>query len=260
LIKSKPLKEMVTRIVVEKDPAAESKAIELLGSKSADTRQTAALILTQFSSPASAAAITNALNKESNDNARDILLQAVAGSLPVTPDKAFIDAMVEGARGRGKLKKPVEEWLDESSLPPVYDTAGNPMSNDHVRFLLYRMSRVKEMRSDIEARYIIQIADRDKSAPFAQALLKIYIDKEAKPDHKYLVALAALLGDDTVVDKLRTTTNNWIEGNRFKMAEYGVGALALQGSNKALRWVEWYSRKYKAKRQMSVLPRPLPLK
>jgi len=32
------------------------------------------------------------------------------------------------------------------------------------------------------------------------------------------------------------------------MAEYGVGALALQGSNKALRWVELYSRKYKTKK------------
>jgi hypothetical protein len=32
------------------------------------------------------------------------------------------------------------------------------------------------------------------------------------------------------------------------MAEHGVGALALQGSDKALRWVEWYSRKYKSKK------------
>ena len=50
--KSRPLKELVAKIVAENDDNAEAKAIELLENKSAEVRQTAALVLTQFSSPA----------------------------------------------------------------------------------------------------------------------------------------------------------------------------------------------------------------
>ncbi len=246
--KSRPIKELVARIVAEKDTGAEAIAIELLESKSADLRQTAALVLTQFSSVSATNAITTVLHKEANDNARDVLLQAVAGALPVEGDKSFIDGMVNAARERGKLNKPVEPWLDEALLPPLHDLSGKVMSSQYVRFLLYRMSRVKDMRSDIEAKYIIQLVDKEKAASFALELIKAYSDKGAKPEHKYLMALAALLGNETVVDKIRTTINKWMDENRYKMAEYGVGALALQGSDKALRWVEWYSRKYKSKK------------
>ena len=246
--KSKPLRELVAKVVSEKDTAAEMKAIELLNNKSADVRQTAALILTQFSSPAANEAISNALNKETSDNARDILLQSVAHMLPVKADEKFINEMVEAAKRRGKLNKPVEAWLDENSLPLLYDHAGRQISTERVRFLLYRMSRVKEMRSDIEAKYIIQTIDKEKAGDFGLELIKLYMDKNAKPEFKWLMALAALLGNEAAVDKIRVTINRWMEENRYKMAEHGVGALALQGSDKALRWVEWYSRKYKSKK------------
>ena len=246
--KSKPLKELVAKVVGEKDPEAERRAIELLSNKSADVRQTAALILTQFSSPAANEAITSALNKETSDNARDILLQAVAHMLPAKADESFINEMIDAAKQRGKLAKPVEVWLDETSLPSLCDHSGKQLSNDQVRFLLYRMSRVKEMRSDIEAKYIIQTIDKEKAGDFGLELIKLYMDKNAKPEFRWLMALAALLGNDAAVDKIRTTINKWMEENRYKMAEHGVGALALQGSDKALRWVEWYSRKYKSKK------------
>jgi hypothetical protein len=246
--KSKQLKELVANIVVTNDPDAEKKAIDLLKSKSADVRQTAALVLTYFSSPAANAAIAETLSAETSDNARDILLQALASSLPEKADDNFIKTMVAAARERGKLGKPVEAWLDENSLPSLYDHSGKQLSNEYVRFLLYRMSRVKEMRSDIEAKYILQQIDKEKAPEFALELIKLYVEKNAKPEYKYLMALAALLGNEPVVDKIRITTNKWMEENRYKMAEYGVGALALQGSNKALRWVEWYSRKYRSKK------------
>lgn len=110
------------------------------------------------------------------------------------------------------------------------------------------MSRVKTMRSDIEARYIIAQLDKEKATPFAMELISLFADKGGKPEHKYLLAVAALLGNDSLVDKIRTTTNKWIDEGRYKMAEHGVSALALQGSDKALRWVEWYSRKYRSKK------------
>lgn len=163
-------------------------------------------------------------------------------------DEAYIETMVQAASTRGKLNDPAEPWLNEDQLPALYYRSGKTLDALTTRFLLYRMGRVKTMQSDIEARYIIQLLDNEKSALFAQHILQLYKANETKPEHKYLMALAALSGDETVVDKIRITINQWIDEGRYKMAEYGVGALALQGSDKALRWVEWYSRKYQTKK------------
>ncbi|MCW3108954.1 MAG: hypothetical protein JWQ09_3460 [Segetibacter sp.] len=245
--KSKPIKEQVSKLLAEKDPDAEPKAIKLLQSKNAEARQSAALILSFFNSSNSLNAVKAILNTEANDNARDIFLQIAAASLPPKADKQFIKAMVQAAANRNKLNKPIETWLNEIDLPALFYKDGEQLNQQEVRFLFYRMSRVKAMRSDIEAKYLIELLDRERSGPFAKHIIQLFIDKEAKPDYKYLMALAAMLGGDETVDKLRTVINGWIEIYRTKMVEYGIGALALQGSNKALRLVEYYSRKYKNK-------------
>ena len=244
--KSKPLREFVAAVIANNDNSAEGRAIDLLEHKNSETRQTAAIILSHISTPEAKEAMMKVLNIESNDNARDILLQTVADNLPTAASMGFIEDMVAAAKNRGKLNKPLEAWLDETTSPGLFYTAGAALTIDEKRFLLYRMSRIKEMRSDMEAKYILQFIDKDRSSDFAIVIKDI--DKGAKPEYKFLMALAALLGNDAVVDKIRITTNKWMEENRYKMAEHGVGALALQGSDKALRWVEWYSRKYKSKK------------
>lgn len=246
--KSKPLRELIARILTETDEEAESKAVRLLAHKSADARQAGAMILSNFTSEKALGAVTGLLDTETNDNTRDIFLQIIAPHLPRQANEALIGRLVASAQQRGKLAKPIEAWLAEEELPALFYISGRQLTTEEVRFLLYRMSRVKGMRSDLEARYLIDQLDREKAAPFAKHIIKLYMDKEAKPEHKYLLALAALLGNDEIVDKIRSVINHWIDTNRFKMAEHGVGALALQGSDKALRWVEWYSRKYKNKK------------
>jgi hypothetical protein len=246
--KSKPLRELVASIIAENDAEAETKAITLLNHKNAETRLTSAIILGNIATPSAKAAIMKVLNIETNDNARDVLLQTVADNLPTEASIGFINDMVSAAKSRGKLNKPVEPWLEESTLPALFYSTGLQLTVDEIRFLLYRMSRIKTMRSDMEARYILQFLDKEKSNEFALTIFKLLIEKGAKPEHKWLMALAALLGNDAVVDKIRISINKWIEESRGKMAEYGVGALAIQGSDKALRWVEWYSRKYKSKK------------
>lgn len=246
--KSKQVRDKVVAIVANKDPEAETKAIELLENKNVEMRIAAAKILSHLSTPAAQQAVSAILDKETNDNARDILLQVVADSLPKQADEEFIQGIISAAAKRGKLKKPVEDWLEEAALPPLFNLNSGRVPDESIRFMLYRMSRIKEISSDIEARFIIRNIDREKAAPFALALITLFNEKNGKPEYKYLMVLAALLGNDAVVEKIRLTVDRWIEESRYKMAEYGVGALALQGSDKALRWVEWYSRKYKSKK------------
>lgn len=246
--KLKSLRELVAATIVQNDAGAEKKAVGLLNHKNAEIRQTAALILASLPGSNAMTAIIQVLNRESNDNARDILLQTAEHGFPSASNAAFVSDMVTAANARGKLSKPIEAWLDEPSLPKLYYKDGSIVDDLTTRFLLYRMSRVKAMRSDIEARYVLQLLDTDKCTAFALEIIQRFITSNEKPEHKFLMALAALLGNDNVVDKIRAITNRWIEEGRYKMAEYGVGALALQGSDKALRRVEWYSRKYKNKK------------
>ncbi|HEY8894154.1 MAG TPA: DUF4132 domain-containing protein [Niastella sp.] len=245
--KSKQIRQVVLPMLIEDEKAIE-KCTALLNHKSADTRQTAAQLLGMMPSPGAKEVLQKAIANEKNDDARDIMLQAVADELYNEVNDEMLAQLIKEAGNRGKLAKPMEDWLAEDSLPALYYTNGKQLSHDEVRFLLYRMSRVKAMRSDVEARLIINKFDKEKAADFALHLIKLFIDKGTKAEHKYLLALSALLGNEMVADKIRINIDKWIEDSRFKMAEYGVGALALQGSNKALRWVELYSRKYRAKK------------
>lgn len=245
--KSKQIRELVMPILCEDENAIE-KSAALLNHKSADARQTAAQLLGMIPSPKARDVLQKAIAGEKNDDARDIMLHAVAEEIYAEVNDDLLTQLIEDARNRGKLARPVEEWLGEDALPALYYANGKQLTNDEVRFLLYRMGRVKAMRSDVEARLIINRLDKEKAADFALLLIKLFIDKGSKAEHKYLLALSALLGNEIVADKIRINIDKWIEDSRFKMAEYGVGALALQGSNKALRWVELYSRKYRAKK------------
>ncbi|GAA4332140.1 DUF4132 domain-containing protein [Flaviaesturariibacter amylovorans] len=247
--KSKPLRTLVADMVLKRDPDAEQKAIALLKSKSSEARQTGAIILSAFSSDSARAAVGTLLDAEANDNARDLFLQIAQDGFPPAADTDFLERTIAAARGRGKLDKPVESWLDEATLPPLYDQSGAALPPDTVRFLLYRMRRVKAMEADPEARFVLAQVDKERSGPFAGELLRIFTDKQGKPEYKYLLALAALVGNEAITDKVCTLINEWIDSNRGKMAEYGIGALALQGSDKALRIVEAYSRKFQNKKQ-----------
>jgi hypothetical protein len=245
--KSKQVRQLLIPVLSTDDNAIE-KSAALLGNKNADIRQTAAQILSIIPSPEAKVVLQKAIANEKNDDARDIMLQAVSDDLYSNVDDKLLEQLIEDARNRGKLNKPLEEWLTEESLPVLYYTNGEQVSQDAVRFLLYRMNRIKAMRSELEARLIIDRLDKEKAASFALHLIKLFIDNGTKSEHKYLLALSALLGNEMVADKIRITIDKWIDDSRFKMAEYGVVALALQGSNKALRWVELYSRKYRNKK------------
>ncbi|OQP58407.1 DUF4132 domain-containing protein [Niastella populi] len=245
--KSKQIRQLAIQALGADDSGVE-KCAALLNHKSADARQAAAQILGMIGTPEAKTVLQKAIAGEKNDDARDIMLQVVAEGIYDEAGDEMIAQLIEDARNRGKLAKPLEEWLTEAELPTLYYANGTQLSKDEIRFLLYRMNRVKTMRSDLEARLIIDRLDKEKAAEFALHLIKLFIDKNTKPEHKYLLALSALLGNEAVAEKIRITIDKWIDDSRFKMAEYGVGALALQGSNKALRWVELYSRKYKTKK------------
>lgn len=245
LHKLKSVRTLVAVILAE-HPQALERAAELLGHKKADQRLTAVQILCKLDDAHARELLQHALHKEVNDDARDLMLETLGGhTLTDTDNLVLVTKLVTFAKKRHKLSKPAEKWLDDKALPPLYLLDGTVLTTDMMRFLIYRMSRVTEVRPDVEAIPLLRLIDRSRSGDFARALYKAYADQGGDLKLKYLMTLTALLGDDELAETLREDIQLWITTKRLKMAEHGVGALALHGSNKALREVEFFSRRYK---------------
>ncbi len=245
--KSKRLREIVSVTLSKLGERVIPKAEQLLSSKKGDVRQAGALILSLIGTDTAKQILNNALNAEKNDDARDVMLQALGDSLFVNANENTVADLVAATQKRGKLDKPVEIWIEESQLPKLYYVSGNVVSTETVRFLFYRMARSKDIRPDMEAKPLLQLIDRNRSGDFAKKLYELFIQKGSDSKHKFLLALAGLLGNDDSVDKMKAQVNQLADASRGKMAEYTVQALALIGTNKALRAVEFLSRKYKSK-------------
>jgi Domain of unknown function (DUF4132) len=246
--KSKNAKDAVLPFLAETDPDAESRAITQLEGKNAETRIAGARILAQLASPAALTALKESIETEKDDDARDIML-AVAGDeylAGIHPDN--LAGIIEKTKKRGKLKKAITPWLEETELPALYFTNGRQLTTDEMRFILYRMSRVKELVTEAEIKPVVQQIERGSSNAFALEIFKRYKEAGFEAKYKYLLGITTLFGNDDLISMLVKAIDEWIEGNRKAMAELGIQALALHSSNKALRWIEWYSRKYKSKK------------
>lgn len=147
-----------------------------------------------------------------------------------------------------KLDKPFENWLKDIDFPKIYKkNGGEPLSESEIHFLLYRMSRMKDISLDAESLAIVQNIDRSSSNNFSEMLLKIFFECGAEAKHKWCMTLASVLGNDKTIETLKIKANNWADNARPKMAEYAVQAIVLNASVKALRTIDYFTRKYKAK-------------
>ncbi len=244
----KAVGEMVARQLARYGDRVIPEAVALLSHKKAPVRQTAALLLSLLDTEAARIPLLAALNAETNDDARDLMLASLDGRLPQAETREALAEQIDKAGKRGKLAKPLEPWLEVTALPPLFWLGDEtPLDGPSLRFLLYRMSRVADIGIDPEARPLLLLLDPARCQPFGEALLNVYLDWDAPPKLRFCLALGSRLGGETVVPVLSRNIGEWVDRNRGKMAEYGVKALALHGSNRALRAVEQFSRKYRSK-------------
>lgn len=246
--KSKYNKDVAIQYIISDDPEAERKALSFLSHKNSEMRIASSRILAQLATTAAMQALKEGIAIEKDDEARDLMVEVAGNEYLSSISPETLPDVIERTAQRGKLKKLPAPWLNIDDLPAVYFSNGTIANTDVIRFLFYRMSRIKGMNSDPEVRQLFPFIDRTKSNPFALRIIKLFFDNKAEAKYKYVLALGALIGDDDVVDKLKSSIEKFVDEGRVKMAESAVGALALQGSNKALRWVEFFSRKYRSKK------------
>lgn len=225
-------------------------AKELMKGSKKDERILGALIAVGLDDSNMTTYLNETVDQERNDETRNILLEAVADIRFLKPySKVAVEEMIAYAAQRKKLSRWGEKWLDESKLCPLYwAETGEQLDVKAIRFLLYRMKQAKGLQSDIEARQLIQQLDRQQTEDFALQLLSAFINSNANSKLKYYLTLCGLLGGDLVLNKLDALFRKSITDKRLKMAEYVLGALAMIGTDKALRIIEVISRKYASKK------------
>ncbi|MFV0540536.1 MAG: DUF4132 domain-containing protein [Aestuariibaculum sp.] len=224
------------------------KAQKLLEGK-VDERIFGAMMLQSSTNPEVIKQLLQLTDTERSDDTRDILLDALSDfkfKKPFTLSE--VKEMVAIADQRKKLSKWTEKWVDETNLPKLYWQNGEALTEAEIRFLFYRSKRAKGINSDIEARQLIQLIDKSKSDKFASKLIDVFKESNYDNKLKYYVVLAGLLGGDSILAKLNTVFNGTVTNKRYRLAAMMVGAIAMVGSDKALRIVDMIARKFSNKR------------
>ena len=248
--KSKRVRDASARALSRAGEEIVARAIPLLKHKKADHRAWAVTLLSASGSPAAEPAFEARLDDEPDDEIRDAMLMALdaaraASGRPMTQ----ADIAQRVSRTAKKLQAPIAAWLDESRLPALRYTDGAELGPETTRFLLYRQSRAREIRPDVEARPLYSLIDHASGADFALELFKQFAATKADAADRWVLAMAGLLGDDRVVPTLNALIQQWAESARGKMAEYGVQALALLGTDAALTTVDALSLRYRTKKK-----------
>lgn len=227
--------------------AVQPDAGALLKDKKAEARMSGAILLGLVKTDSALKKLREVLESEKNDDVRDAMLEGLEGMAPAN-NRTAVASMVAHAQKRGKLDKDYLPWLNGQTLPPLYwQDSNEALDADTVQFLLYRMSRSTDMRPDPEARPLLQLLDREKSGAFAKPLLRAYLDSGGASKNKWALTLGAMLGGNDEVELLRRKVPEFAKGNHRFLAENIVKALAMNGSKKALRWIEVFSRKFQSK-------------
>jgi Domain of unknown function (DUF4132)/HEAT repeats len=246
--KSKPARDAAARVLGRQGDAAIPRAGSLLLDKKADARAAAVSVLATVNSEKALALLEQRADLEPDEDVRDAILLGLAPAWAASGRKVTrqeIEARI--ARVTDKLKAPLAAWIDEATLPPLKFTDGEPLGLEAVRYLLYRQSRAKEIRPDVEAKPLCEMLERSSSGAFAIELLRQFLASKVDAGDRWALSLAALMGDDRIVAIMNQQIRRWADSSRGKMAEYAVEALSLLGTDAALRTIDALAIRYKAK-------------
>lgn len=246
--KSKPARDAAARALGKMGDTAVARAGKLLADKKADTRAGAVTLLTTANTALAIELLEKQADIETDESVRDAILLGLDAAWTASGrrfTREEVDARI--ARVADKLEKPPAEWINEARLPAITFEGGEPLGKDVVRYLLYRQSRAKDIRPDIEAKPLYAMIDRKSSGAFAVEILKSFLASKVDAGDRWALAVAGLLGDDRIVPILSQQIREWADSSRGKMAEYGVEALALLGSDAALLTVDALAIRYRSK-------------
>jgi hypothetical protein len=231
-----------------------TKARSLLLSGKNDTKLGALELLKSIDQPREFLEVVQAaLAAEKNEKIRAALHHAlrsagVAAELPVTAAEASNASPEEIVAAQAKGQKPPKcNWLDITKLPSLWTTVGKELIEPGIVVLISKQSKHKTIEASPDILPLLAHIDREKSAPFAAALVEGFLNSEQAAADRWALTLGGLLGDNRIITLLLPRINDWCENSRHKLAEYAAQAISLLPGNEPLMVLDTLSNRYRSK-------------
>jgi hypothetical protein len=245
---SNPVRCKAARALAKLGDVAVPRAAELARAPKSEVRRAAVTLLVTLNTPKALEVLEKRLDLEMDDDVRDAILLGLEAAWAARGRKITkkeIEARI--VKTAEKLKDLPANWIKEALLPALRYRRGGPLGKQAVRYLLYRQSRAREIRPDVEAKPFFDLIDRTKSADFAFEILKGFLATKHEAADRWALTIAGLLGDDRIVPILNRQIRVWADSNRGKMAEWAVQALGLLGTDAALLVLDSLAIRYRTK-------------
>lgn len=216
-----------------------TEALERLSSPEALVRLGAAKLLRNLTPQDSQAALEKALVAESNDDIRDMIVDAVYRT-PMRISLGEAQERIETANRRGKLKKWPKKWIETLDLPLPKFNDGAELTPEQTRYLVYRQVRSDSYELDPELRDVLDLLDKDSSSVFAATLLQgAFENGGLAAKNRPVLSLIGRLGGDDIIAELEAAAS--------KPNENAVRMLGLMTSTQAAAALERIRRLFQIK-------------
>lgn len=253
--KSKKLRELARDFLAGmRPPGATEQVVGMLASKSADVRSIASQLAGLLGDKESIGALKEAISKESVEAVRADMLAALealgnspepstGGTTQLSP--AGIEDWIAGFPG--KIKMPSAAWLRIDQIPGLHASDGTSLSDRVIEFVIFKQSKHKALDAAPDVLPLLAHIDREKSPPFALALVEGFLNSEQAASDRWALTLGGLLGDKRIIPPLLSRIPDWCENSRHKLAEYAAQAIALLPGNEPLMVLDSLSNRYRSK-------------
>ncbi len=237
--------------------SANEEAAQRLGHKKADVRLGAAAMLIQIGGDGAQAVLRGALEQETSEAVRSALhdaLETFAPSAPASTESVkkqdgSIPPIValEASLATKTATKSGIVGLDLKNLPPLPLPEGKAFSTAAVSHILEKQSKHKTIKPAPDILPWLAHVDRTRSGDFAVALLSAWLAEGQDAKHRWVLALAGMLGDSRIISTLLPWIPKWCEAAQHKLAEYAAQGISLLGSNEALMVLDTLAARYRSK-------------
>jgi hypothetical protein len=226
--------------------------LELLTRGKADERLGAAELIGIIQDPQVVPVLKRALESETSEKVRAALFQGLAiqgEKLEPSNEAEITFAELEHgfSKDAKKIKAPNPSWLNRDAMPPLSSNDGTGLSSLAIDFLFAKQSKHKTLDAAPDILPLLAHIDREKSPPFALALVEGFLNSDQAASDRWALALGGLLGDSRIIPPLLSRIPDWCENSRHKLAEYAAQAISLLPGNEPLMVLDALSNRYRSK-------------
>ncbi len=219
--------------------------ITLLKAKKAAKRELAINIITRQGVSEYKEEIEKAAETEKSEKLKTKLLSLLLDGHEKGKSESSVNDMIDGLTKGNKTSK--LNWLFEMPFAPVHTTEGEEADEKILRAMILSYADMFSPNISQTAMQIEKMLDKKDVEAFAMDVFGRWFACGAQAKTKWVMYFSVIHGGDELVGELTKIIKEWAENMRGAIAAEAVGAMALNGSQKALMNVDNMSRKFKQK-------------